>query len=364
MSGSNWLKTWFCAVFITVLVVGVFNYRVDSFGLVTMDGYLDKAAVDLAHGKIIAGLRNFDDRVFQKKVIQNIERKIDWVVIGSSRSMQLRETMISGSAGVFQNYSVTGASLEDYLALLSIHLDKHGQLPENLVLGIDPWVFNKNSAQNRYQSISEDYQAMLERLGVHASEKIRKPSYISKLFSIEYMVQNFKFIKNNINNGLKGYRIVKSSDIDAHLREADGSIRYGYSKRFPNYEDVKRYAISYTKGSGHSLGQFEELSNAELFEKFVVFLKENNVRVYCYLPPYNPYAYDVLMQDPKYRIINSVENYLRALSQQHDLVFVGSYDPYILGFTNEDFFDGAHSLDRVCEKLFKNVGLYDRNEVL
>jgi hypothetical protein len=355
MEIKRWLQIWFVLVGFTLCFIAGFNYKIDSLGLSDQQGYLDNAAKDLANGKIVAGLQNFDERLFRKKIIQNLSDEPQWVAIGSSRTMQLRKEIFNDVNVHFQNYSVSGASLEDYIILLFIHSNKFGHLPENVIIGIDPWVFNKYSGQNRYLSLSDDYQKSLEIMGAKESKVSKNVDIFNKFFSLEYTKENVKFIMNNYKNNLKGYYVVDTTNIDELLREPDGSIRYKFSDRYPNFENVKEKAINYTRGDIYSLEKFEKMSNIELFEKFIEYLKTKNVNIYFYLPPYNPIVYDALVENKNYIIIKNVENYLHDFAQKQQIKIIGSYNPHLYGLTNENFFDGMHSLDNAYDIIFKDL---------
>jgi hypothetical protein len=358
MDSKKWLTTWFIIILI-IPVVGAFNYKIDSLGLVNSNGYLSRAAKDLANGNMIAGLKNFDERIFRKKVIENIKDDIEWVVIGSSRSIMLRKRTFLNSSKIFYNYSVSGASLEDFIALTSIHIDNQHKLPKNIIFGVDPWIFNKNNGQNRYLSFASDYNKLRSKISNNQAISTltikENTQYINKLFSIEYLIENIKFVKNNLNNNLKGYSIVDTINVDTSIREPDGSLQYPYKNRNPDFEKVKNDAIAYSKGNVYSLNNFTKLDNIELFESFILYLKNNGVNVILYLPPYNPISYDLLSNNKKYMMINETEKYLLKFSNKNDIKIVGSYNPHKYNFTYKDFFDGMHGLDNTYNVIFKEI---------
>ncbi|WP_372998786.1 hypothetical protein [Sulfurimonas sp.] len=355
MNAKKWIKIWII-ILIIIPMVGGFNYLTDSLGILNDKGYLDKAAKDLASGNMIAGLKNFDERLFKKKVIENIKDDIDWIAIGSSRTMQLRKRTFLKQNEKFHNYSVSGASLEDFIALVSIHIDNQGKLPKHIVLGIDPWIFNKYSGQNGYLSIVDDYNKLISNINNKQNIDL-KPQYINKLFSIEYLIENFKFFMDNVNNKLKGYYIVNSIEIDARITELDGSIQYPYKYRRPSNIIVEEAAIKYTKGRVYALDRFTKLNNLELFKEFVLYLKDGGVDVVFFLPPYNPISYDLLLDNEKYLIINKVEKYLFDFAKKYNIKLFGSYNPHKYKLTSKDFFDGMHGKDIVYTRIFKNKSI-------
>lgn len=351
---KKWIKIWL-SISIIILFVGIFNYKIDSLGLVNQNGYLDKAAIDLSNGKIIAGLRNFDERIFRKKIIENLNEPPEWIAVGSSRIMQLRQDMILSKDIIFQNYSVSGASLEDYMALIQIHRNRFNEYPKNIIIGVDPWIFNKYHGQMRYKSIQESYDDFLKTLGEKDLKRTKNYSNFLKIFSYEYLIENIKFLLNNFSNGMKGYYIVDSLDVDDSLRLTDGSLYYSLDKRNPNFEEVKQKALEYGNGQVYSLEKFDKISNQKIFERFINHLKKHDVNIIFYLPSYNPYAYDLIIKNQKYKHIQTVEEYLKVFAKRSDIKVIGSYNPHIIDAKSNDFFDGMHALDQLYYKLFKEI---------
>ena len=92
-----------------------------------------------------------------------------------------------------------------------------------------------------------------------------------------------------------------------------------------------------------------------MFEDFVSYLKLNKVDVILFLPPYNPIAYDLLIENNKYKHILIAEKYLIDFAKLNDVDLKGSYNPHKYNLTNEDFFDGVHGRDQVLKEIFQPV---------
>lgn len=351
MKSKKLLNFWIFITVISIFCISVFNYYVDSLNIFGRNNNINLATQKLAEGNIIAGLQNFDERAFRQHTILNLKKEPDFVAIGSSRIMQLRTKMIADNI-IFHNYGVSGASLEDYLGLIQIHYDKFKNYPKNIIIGIDPWIFNKNNGQNRYKSFGDYYLKFKNKL-LNTKEKTTKISNnIFKLLSIEYTLTNISSLKK------EKFYIVKDTNIDDYLRESDGSLHYPFEYRYPDTNRVKRDAIAYAiNNQVYSLEMFKYLSNTKIFEDFIKHLILNGTKIYFFLPPYNPYTYDLLIQNPKYTIINDIEIYLKNFAKQNNIQVLGSYNPHTYMLKNEDFFDGMHGLDIVCAKIFKDIKL-------
>lgn len=351
----RWLQYSISLIVFIVFIVSIFNYKIDSLGLFGNSNYLSQAAKTLTSGKMIAGLKNNDERLFQELIIKNLQVKNDVIVIGSSRTMQLRKRFFLEEKVNFFNHSVSGASLEDYIAIVGTYESIHGYLPTSIILGIDPWIFNKYNGQNRWKTLSKYYNYEVAKI-YNAKQNTLNSINTSKwkqLINYDYTISNINFFKTLLKNNGKAFYITDTIDIDDSIKEPDGSIHYPYKVRNPNYDEVDKMAISYTKGQVYSLTKYNTLSNTKLFESFIKYLDSRNVNVILFLPPYNPITYDLLIKDEKYKHIKIAEQYIITFATKHNLDVKGSFNPHKYGFTNKNFFDGMHGHDGVAKKIFE-----------
>lgn len=354
MTSKKWLSIFSISIFFIITIVAIFNWKIDSLGLVNKNSFLNNAAKELANGNLIAGLKNYDERIFIKKVIEHLE-KPDWVVIGSSRAMQIRKNMFLSKNKNFFNYSVSGASIEDYLAILQTHYNRFNEFPQNIIIGIDPWIFNKNNGQTRYLSLKEEYTQFLKTLDIKNNTSIQNQNKLLKLFSFEYLKENLKFLKNISKRNMQAFYIAKDLNIDDQIRGKDGSIYYSYKNRFPDSKVVEKQAIKYASGNVYSLERFNKLSNKITFEKLIQYLINNNSNIYFYLHPYNPISYDIIISKEKYHLLNKAEEYIHILSKSNNIKVIGSYNPHLYKLKSNDFFDGMHSLDNVYSNILNDL---------
>lgn len=344
----KWLQ--FSVVFIAALitVVSIFNYKVDSLGLFDNSNYLSNAAKTLTSGKMIAGLKDYDERVFQELVIKILIVENDVIAIGSSKTMLLRKKFFLKEDVNFFNHSVSGASLEDYIAIVGIYELIHGYLPSTIILGVDPWVFNRNSGQNRWETLSKYYNYEISRIydkNLITTSNANTEKW-KQLINYDYTIANVKTSKK--------FYITDTIEIDDSIKEVDGSIHYPYKLRHPDYEDVKILAIKSSEKPVYSLEGYKDFSNTQLFEDFIVYLKSKNVNIVLFLAPYHPIAYDLLVQNENYKILTEVELYIRELAIKHSVDIKGSYNPHLYNLLNEDFLDGWHANESVIKNIFES----------
>ena len=100
-----------------------------------------------------------DERQFIKNriIYENLKPKV--LVIGSSRIMQISNDNFNKQ---ILNLGVSGASVEDHIAITLMALEKFNL--DTILLGADPWLFNDFANQERWKSIAEEYQISLKNL--------------------------------------------------------------------------------------------------------------------------------------------------------------------------------------------------------
>ena len=129
---------WKFAFFLPVLILFLsVNYWVDPANRFSGGKYERGLAELVLAGKHAANVTDYDERVFEKFYIAGTTHKKDLIVLGSSRTLP-----IGAASGLFRdknyfNNSVSGASLEDLMAIYSLWRQK-GLLPSAIVLGLDP----------------------------------------------------------------------------------------------------------------------------------------------------------------------------------------------------------------------------------
>lgn len=343
-----------------LFVIGC-NYYIDP-GKLFQQGYEKGIAKILLNGKNVENLVNYDERLVQKHYINNLKKAKEIIIIGSSRSMLINSDILRNKSTF--NSSVSGASLEDYMAIYEMYRQKD-ILPKKIIIGIDPWVFNKNNGQSRWKSISNYYYSLEDILGY---ENINKKSIeykkYSQLYSLEYFQSSVDFLfKDRIE-----YFSTNKKKSFYNIKLSDGSLVYPKSIREAEIEEVELEAKKYIITNPiYSLDDYDEMDKKYIdkFNKFINLIKSDGVKVYIYLPPYYPNVYDFLINSDKYKIIIEIEKYINDFALINDLQVFGSYNPendkqkYKL--TKEYFYDGMHSKTEAMEAIFNNFPTFLAN---
>ena len=260
----------------------------------------------------------------------------------------------------FYNASVSGASLEDYYAILQIYREHH-LLPKLLVLGIDPWVFNRNSEQTRWKSLEHEYRRSLYGNDPKAVSSIpasdQRQSKLQQLMSFDYFLASIKSAYRADRN----YYVTNARELDVNIRLADGTITYNHEYAHRSPEEVAELAHHQAaRVPIYSLGQFRELDPeyVKLLEVLIGRLRAEGVEVVIFLPPYHPDMYAAISHPGSpYQLVRDVEMYLRRFAGQHNLQVWGSYDPSRTPCGRGDFYDEMHPKPSCITRLFEGFKL-------
>jgi Protein of unknown function (DUF1574) len=339
-------------------VVFVTTWMVDPANIKDDDSFEAGVASILLSGKNAANLVNYNERKLQKYIILGLPKPPEVIVLGSSRSMGISSGFFPNK--VLLNNSVSGASIEDYIGIFDLYRIR-GLKPKLVIIGLDPWILNRNNGQDRWKYLNDEYFEMKYILGFHAPDstsiqenllnKIRK---YKEFLSPAYFQQSCIYLIQKGRTGKK-YWATDKLQAEEPIKIADGSYVYGEKFREKKVTDVNSDARVYAMAKPmYSLGGFNELdqSKMQLLDSFIDYLKKNEIRVLIYLPPYHPMVFEVIKTNKAYAMVAESEKWYRFLANKHTIKIVGSYDPKISNLEESDFFDGMHPNNQAAQRIF------------
>lgn len=321
------------------LLIGV-NYFGDASHLFSSD--YEKRVTDLLlQGKNVTNIANYDERLVQKEIITKMVDSREIIILGSSRTMLIRDDYLNSD--VF-NYSVSGASLEDLIAIYQILRTRKIKL-EKVILGIDPWMFNKYNEREKWISLSAEYYAFM---GVEKDvtywaryKQLISPSYFQNSIKLlfDYSVPVATSKKKN----------------KALTKLSDGSLVYGEEYRSVTPEKLEDRVNRYLNGDIYALSNFSEVSAeyTHLFQRLIKDIKENDIEVVFFLSPYHPRVFRRI--ESKYKMVLEVEEYINQFAIQKDIKVVGSYDPFELQMDSTYFYDAMHLKEKGVKKILAGL---------
>lgn len=342
---TNFFKIIF-SIFIVMLLIAIFNFIEDP-GSKFKNKYNELGSY--SRNKNILVLSNIDERIFKKTLIENIERERNILILGSSRVMTIGTENFNNKS-VF-NSAVSGAGLKDIIALSNVFIKKIG-FPKKILIGIDPWLFNKND-DKRYMSIFEEYDEFIKN--VIKSEKNEVKEKNSKIEKLKYLIK-FSTLKDS----LKSLNEIKQKEtfifLDKKIIEKEKGNIYLNNDRSLEYSEKykKENNGNWNTYFGYQISNYRNLDyeKQKIFELFIDYCQNNNIEIIFFLPPYNPKHYEYIKKNRKkeYEIINKVEKYIIEVAEKKNIKLVGKYNDKRLG--QYDFYDGIHSKKEKIKKYY------------
>ena len=341
---------------LAALLVGV-NYFVDPAHLFDRGRTEREIVAALSGGGRVTGLNNYDERGFQRELAKRDTAAPQTLVIGSSRAMTVGSAEI-GASGV-RNGAVSGANFLDVLGIYDLYAGRSGG-PRSLLLGVDPWMFNANSGDARWVTISREAAAMLTRLGLPAPDRLAiaraRAKRATTLVSLDYFQQGVRELIQH--HGMPESFVVASRDSNPTLtRKPDGSIVYGEDLRDLSEDDVARAAKAYAETSPiYQLGGFSRIdpTDSVIFDRFVRAARKDGNDVTLFMAPYHPVVYDVLRKDERYAMVAKAEQVVREVGAAAGVRVCGSYDPAVVGLGPADFYDGMHARPAALGRILRS----------
>ncbi|KGN01802.1 hypothetical protein Z969_07635 [Clostridium novyi A str. 4570] len=334
---------------IPIIIVCV-NYFGDAANIFYKQGFYEKGIVKiLGTNKNVNNLDNYDERLLQKFYVDNLSSPKDVVILGSSRAMQVSSKILN-EKNMF-NSSVSGASLEDLMAVYGIY-KKDNKLPKKIILELDPWILNKNNGQNRWKSIKEYYFYVSNLVNNNKYKESLIDEKTLELISLSYFQSSLKKVTDK---GEKGYTPTELEYCNTNVKKMDGSLSYNEKFRNKTVDEVDKEAIKYASQNPiYCFGNFENIDEnyKKQFEGLINLMKKDGVEIEFLLTPYHPIVYDKLVSSSDYKIVVDVEKYFKSFAKKENIKVYGSYNPEIVSCTKEDFYDGMHVKPSGIVKIF------------
>jgi len=283
--------------------------------------------------------QNIDERKFTKFRIAIENDKADVIVMGSSRLMQLGSKSFGKST---LNLSVSGASVEDLVAFIPESINKFK--PSVVYIGADPWIFNKNSKQDRWTSVKDMYEFWKKKI----NEKNSESTFFQNYPNIITNENRFTSIYNKLN--------LNNEEINGEVGNISKKSRDGLCIYDKNYSSKSQEIIrrGFLNNLSYAMNDFKFDSNArDLYINLIKYLKKKKIEVIIVLSPYHPELFK-LMKIKKSKI-PEIENDFIEIAHYLNVKIVGSYDISKIGknIDNNNFYDGMHPKDSLMALIVK-----------
>lgn len=333
-------------LFLMIIPILIVDYYVDSY-----------ASFRITYNKI--GKISLESNYCVGKDIPVSERKSKWatlnymdnadyIILGSSRSMLFS----SKNLGIDSLYNLGvsgGCTVNDYLAEVYI-LYQNKKLPQYMLIEISPYIFNSKLEEQRWKewgNNAEYMRCILNGENIHYDDSALLGVQIKDIISPSY----FKYNLNQLQEKKRVYIEVSNNDENEKLTtwHIDGSISYSIEFQNKNNDEVIIRNIKSICDNKTIYGCSDfDMIDGELVNDFcelLLFLKENNVEVSFYLPPYSKPMYNYISEEVAYNTIIDVEDWVINYGRDNHIQVYGSYDPTYCNVEISDLYDEYHIKD-------------------
>lgn len=344
------LKAMIYGLCIWGIIVGI-NVAVDASSVIRPK-HMEMAKLALA-GNIVSVPNNYNERVYQVCIVENIDCVPETIVIGNSRGMYLgKET--TGYDDIYNN-CVSGGCIEDYYALLGLYYDKFHKLPLRVIMEVSPWIFYGDIPETRwkeddkYRTVACSFYKTVNGSELETDNSEPENPYISIAY-FRYNIGQWKGLGNKVfEEEIAHISMDESEQADF----PDGTIRYNSDIENESDERTER-VISGSKGAYTYQNSDQmtavDIEKAEMFESLVSYLMENGTEVIFYMSPFSVtqcfYSLDENL-NPGYIL---AYDYIKNLAEKNNIEVHGGYDARDFGLTDCRFIDCMH-LDKEGTKI-------------
>lgn len=337
----------FIIISLPVLIVLItVNYFGDAARIFDSE-YEKEMAEILMNGSYVTNISNYDERVFQKELINRKNDAPEILVLGSSRTMLVNSTYFPNQT-LFNN-SVSGASIEDIIALYQIYKESN-ILPKKIIIGIDPWLLNENNGQTRWKSLEYFYNKYNKKADFSLAES---SSYkYSELFSLSYFKASIKALPKLFSGTSRPIETQEKYN-KTNTKLSDGSLVYSADYRNATQNDINSKIDKYILGDIYSIENFETISDEiwTEFQNFISTLRKEHISIEFLLCPYAPIVYDKITK--KYPNVLQSESLIVNFAHDKGIKVHGSFNPYGLRFDETYFYDGMHCKEKGIKEILK-----------
>lgn len=267
------------------------------------------------------------------------------LVIGSSHIMQIssarRHRSLASECPDFLNVGVSGAAIEDHLAVVHMAFAGKSGLVRKVVLGMDPWIF-MYGRDSRWTTYRANYlHARRDILGHGQKSENRDEPELGKWGEL----LNGQYVWRSLNMLLQyggTAQIGESPPLDPEVggphpvRLRDGSLVYSAKYLQENTTEPSGCGSSYgTKDYQVQAGAVED------YRHLIRWIKARGAEPIFLMTPYHMGAWNCPNSDNVRAMRATAAAVTQLAGEEHVRVF-GSYDPKTIGCQSDEFYDFMH----------------------
>jgi len=297
------------------------------------------------------------------------------VAFGSSRVRDVSSRVARADPGSFYNLGMSGAVVEDYIALWSV-LKREKKIPATAVFSIDAWVFSRTQEQVAWVALAPEVSRFLDTAhGEHgpswtAAREVAVWWLEAKdLVSFSVLLQSIRDLEralagrrrqgDDLVTALMGDLVPEDRLGGRQAIRADGSVIRAASASEATPARLRDEAASYVATGAYALKGFRwDAERAANLERLWRDMRAHGVTLIAYAAPYQPAAWELLVRHSEYRAaLEASASFLRRLAEHTGARFFDFSDPASVPCREDEFYDAHHPkpscLERIWDRLLR-----------
>jgi hypothetical protein len=356
---TSYIRNFFITTTGSILLIVFLNFFIDPAGV-----YHKDKSPEQEYANALAQTRNglwwpdnsFDERAIKKHLAkEQQDQNPDCIIIGSSHVMQIGSSRpqksLTDLCRTILNLSVSGAGLEDQLALTHLVFTKSVHAPTKLILEIAPWTFAFGRDLRWSNAYPDDYREMLNVLETPESADLTEGQHskATNLISLQYTKESLKEL----------YRMA-FAEYKKEIQQApplqedfggkypalfpDGSLLYSaYYYRSTNQTKVKPGGDNYKTGG-------TDPKAISLYVRFLKWVIQQGHEPILIMTPYHPKVL-TYSDSANSKAIRETESVVAAIKADLNLAIIGSFNPNYTKCDESEFLDFMHARVSCLNKL-------------
>ncbi|MBE5874884.1 MAG: hypothetical protein E7287_10860 [Lachnospiraceae bacterium] len=289
---------------------------------------------------------NMNERLVKQYFIEDMPEQTECITVGPSTIFGIRSEHVGTKS--YYNLGVSGADFYDVVAQFAL-LDINEKKVDRVIFCMDNYFFNESlygsfTRNAPWKPYAEYMMGTLDGKSMQIPKRDTKAERIEQfrqLFSITYFQSCIDYIKTNGSLKIARWGEAKEQYEGAYYLP-DGSMIYAKDYREnTTVSDVTNAANGYDMDYQFTPYAYCNARSMEYFEKLIVYLQEQGTEVDLFLCPLCPTLWD-RYDEERYPILPQIEAFAHEMADKYGLDVIGSYNPYELGISDEDFHDARH----------------------
>lgn len=347
MSGKKGWLGLLAFIPVVALLTGI-NYYEDPANIFH-DSNKEMAEELLNGNAVYFGSGNGDERKVKQYLIEGMPKHVECITVGPCLSMGLNTEDVGTED--YYNLSVSGLNYTDCMAEFAM-LELNDIEYDRVILCVDSYFFDETFAQgSRNQDFIPYAEYMIKWLDgedpepPHESVLTRYKTYFEQAFSLTYFQASLNLIKKNRSLLLpsKRWGIMSDETADYAHYENDASYVYALEYRLNTTDNVVAEALGYDIETEFAHNKHLTDHYKEQFRTLIQYLDDKGVEIEFFYCPICPTLWDRRAEHPgEYFLLEEIEAFSHEVAEEYDIKETGSFDPYKIGITDDDFWDARH----------------------